>query len=200
MNAMSAFLIQNIVFVYFFYGLAFFSIGLVVTLESTRASEFRFARALRPLALFGFLHGGHEWFEMFQVFSAHEGTYTSSVPQEVVRVVLLGFSFLVLLNFGTRLLPDAERWPRANIWQVAVLALLWLAAVAFVYWRFRPPLLDLLIAADVLARYSLGIPGALLATWALLRERHDFHARGMSAYGQDLLWAALAFFVYGAVR
>jgi len=199
MNAISAFLMQNIVFVYFFCGLAFFSIGLVVTLESTRASEFRFARALRPLALFGFVHGGHEWFEMFQVFAAHEGAYTSSVPQEVVRVVLLGASFLILLDFGTRLLPDAERWPRANIWQVAVLALFWLSAIAFVYWRFRPPLLDLLIAADVLARYSLGIPGALLAAWALLRERLDFHARGMSAYGQDLLWAALAFFIYGAL-
>jgi signal transduction histidine kinase len=45
----------------------------------------------------------------------------------------------------------------------------------------------------------LAVPGALLACWALLRERRDFHARGMSRYGQALLWAGLAFLIYGVV-
>ena len=53
MNPISAFFVRNIVYVYFFYGLAFFALGLVVLLESGRTSEFRFARALLPLALFG---------------------------------------------------------------------------------------------------------------------------------------------------
>ena len=75
----------------------------------------------------------------------------------------------------------------------------WLRS-AFVARRYRPGFSELLSAADVLARYSLAIPGALLAAWALLRERRDFHARGMSAYGQDLLWAALAFFIYGVAQ
>ncbi len=74
---------------------------------------------------------------------------------------------------------------------------LWLAAVGIFYWLKQPSVSELLSAADVLARYSLGIPGAFLAAWALLRERRDFHARGMSRYGQDLLWAALAFIIYG---
>jgi len=199
MDTISAFFMRNIVFVYFFYGLAFFALGLVVMLESGRATEFRFARALIPLALFGFVHGAHEWFEMYQILAAHGAGQTAGTGEEMVGLITLVVSFLFLLSFGTRLLPDAERRPRASLWQVLALALLWGAGVFYVAWHFRPTTAELLSAADVLARYSLGIPGALLAAWALLRERRDFHLRGMSAYGRDLLWAALALFVYGAV-
>jgi hypothetical protein len=170
MDWATTFFMRNIVYVYFFYGLAFFAMGLVVFLESGRATEFRFARALGPLAWFGFVHGSHEWFEMFQIVAAHESGHTAGVLEEVIRVVMLALSFLLLLSFGTRLLPDAERRPRASFWQVLLLAALWSAGVGVIYSRFRPPLMDLLVAADVLARYSLAIPGALLAAWALLRE------------------------------
>jgi len=164
MEAVSAFFMQNIVYVYFFYGLAFFAMGLVVLLESGRATEFRFARALLPLALFGLIHGSHEWFEMFQIFEAHKSGYVSGLPEEIGRVIVLVISFLLLLAFGTRLLPDAERHPHASIWQVALMGLIWLAAVGVVYLRHRPPLADLLVSADVLARYGLAIPGALVYT------------------------------------
>lgn len=197
MGAISEFFTHNIVYVYFLYGLAFFALGLVVLLESGRASEFRFARALLPLALFGFVHSGHEWFEMFQVFAAHESGAPSGFTEEIIRLVSLVASFVFLLLFGTRLLPDAERNPRLSYWQVTSFVVIWLVAVMWVYLRQKPTLDELVVAADVLARYILGITGALMASWALLRERRDFHARGMSPYGQALLWAALAFFVYG---
>ncbi len=199
MDLVSAFLTRNIVYVYFFYGLAFFSLGLVVLLESGRASEFRFARALIPLALFGFVHGAHEWFEMFQIFAAHATGHTAGLAEELFRVILLTVSFCFLLAFGARLLPDAEARPRASYGQVTAMMGVWLSAVLFVYLRQRPALDELVLAADVLSRYILGITGALLASWALLRERRDFHKRGMSYYGQALLWAALAFFVYGVI-
>lgn len=199
MTAISAFLTQSIVYVYFFYGLAFFSLGLVVLLESGRASEFRFARALLPLALFGFTHGAHEWFEMFQVIAAHTGGHTAGLVEEICGALLLTISFCCLLLFGARLLPDAEARPRAPYGQVAAMIAIWLAALLVVYVRRRPTLDEMIPAADVLSRYILGITGALLASWALLRERHDFHIRGMSNYGYGLLWAALAFFVYGVI-
>ena len=169
---------RNIVYVYFFYGLAFFALGLVVLLESGRTSEFRFARALVPLALFGLVHGAHEWFEMFQIFAAHETQNPAGdCREDLFRIVTLVLSFLLLLDFGARLLPGAEDHPRAHLWQVAAMGALWLAAVGFIAWRNQPSFAELLSAADVLARYSLAIPGALLAAWALLRERRDFHAR-----------------------
>jgi signal transduction histidine kinase len=198
-NATAAFFLQNIIYVYFFYGLAFFALGLMVILETTRGSEFRFARALRPLAAFGLLHGAHEWAEMFQIFAANTTGYVAGPWEEAFLTALLAASFLALLAFGMRLLPDAERRPHLTTYRVAAVGFAWLFGVALIWLRFQPTSIDLLAAADVLARYSLGIPAALLAAWALLRERHDFHARGMSAYGRDLLWAALAFFIYAMV-
>ncbi|MEJ5200092.1 MAG: histidine kinase, partial [Anaerolineae bacterium] len=197
MEVISAFLTRHIVYVYFLYGLAFFSLGLVLWLEGGRTSEFRFARALHPLALFAFVHGAHEWFEMFQIVAAHTTGHTAGIVEEAVRVAILVVSFTCLITFGTRLLPQAEEFPRASVAQIALMLGIWMAAVGIVYVRQRPALADLILAADVLARYVLGITGAVLAAWALLRERRDFHLRGMSAYGQGLLWAALAFFIYG---
>ena len=111
MEVVSAFFMRNIVYVYFFYGLAFFAMGLVVLLESGRASEFRFARALLPLALFGFVHGAHEWFEMFQIFSAHEAQLETGTAADLILIISLVLSFLLLLDFGARLLPGAEDEP-----------------------------------------------------------------------------------------
>jgi signal transduction histidine kinase len=199
MNALSAFFANNLVYIFFFYGLAFFGMGLVVLLESGRASEFRFARAMLPLALFGLLHGAHEWYEMFQLFGEAKTGYMPGVSEEAVRVALLSVSFLCLVAFGARLLPGAEERPRSSLRLVLLMGLIWLVSIGVVYLLYRPPARALLNSADVLSRYCLAIPGALLAAWALLRERRDFHARGMSRYGQGLLWAGLAFFVYGAI-
>lgn len=41
--------IPLIVLIYFFYGLAFFSMGLLVALEGGRSSDARLRKALRPL-------------------------------------------------------------------------------------------------------------------------------------------------------
>ena len=57
--------------IYFFYGLSFFSMGLLVALEGGRASDLRLRRALRPLAGFGILHAIHEWLEMFRRIDPH---------------------------------------------------------------------------------------------------------------------------------
>ena len=59
--------LPNIVYVYFLYGLAFFTMGLIVALEGGRASDARLRQALRPLAAFGVVHGTNEWLEMFSV-------------------------------------------------------------------------------------------------------------------------------------
>jgi len=199
MDAITAFFTDNLVYVFFFYGLAFFAMGLVVLLESGRASEFRFARAMLPLALFGLLHGLHEWAEMFQLFAAAKTGHVPANWEEAARVALLAISFLCLVAFGARLLPHAEERPLFGLRLVLLLGLIWLAAVGVVYLLYRPPAKALIVSADVLSRYSLAIPGALLAAWALLRERRDFHERGMSRYGQGLLWAGLAFLIYGVV-
>ncbi|MFP3854858.1 MAG: hypothetical protein ACLFWD_11260, partial [Anaerolineales bacterium] len=51
--------------IYFIYGLAFYSMGLAILLEISRGPSSHLRTSLRPLAAFGLLHGLHEWLEMF---------------------------------------------------------------------------------------------------------------------------------------
>ena len=95
------------IFIYFFYGLAFFSMGLMVAIEGGRSTDARLRMALRPLAAFGIVHAIHEWLEMSARiigFSSH------SEPQifSVIKLILLAFSFLSLAAFGGYLLLGAE--------------------------------------------------------------------------------------------
>ena len=104
MSAVADYLSQHIITVYFIYGLSFFSMGLAVALEAGHSSELDFARALKPLAAFGLLHGTHEWIEMFLLIHAHiynEPTYIWLAP---LRLLLLAASFLMLVVFGARLI------------------------------------------------------------------------------------------------
>ena len=55
-----------LIVIYFFYGLAFFSMGLLVAMEGGRSTDARLRMALRPLAGFGLVHAVHEWLEQEQ--------------------------------------------------------------------------------------------------------------------------------------
>ena len=73
---MTEFFEHNLVVIYFFYGLAFFSMGLAIWLASSRfrTSEFRLAGALLFLAGFGIVHGLQEWFDMFRLLDERGST------------------------------------------------------------------------------------------------------------------------------
>lgn len=209
MDTLALFFEHNIVVIYFFYGLAFFSMGLAVWLESGRTAEFRMARAMGPLAGFGIVHGLHEWFEMFQRLGRANAT---NVPDwlllDELRVVHLAFSFILLIIFGMRLIyfsrvedVSAKYKGSQQLVTVAatVLVLVWLLSVGLTWWFYHPEKEAFLNAIDALTRYILGIPGALLAAWAIVLEQNTFSLRGMSVTGRDLLRAALALFFYGVV-
>ena len=204
MTALSAFFEHNIVVIYFVYGLAFFSMGLLVWLESGRAAEYRLARAMGPLAGFGIIHGLHEWFEMFQRLGSASAT---NIPVwlllDEVRTGHLVLSFVLLIIFGARLIYFSRR-DESNeqilaYLPAALLLTVWLASVLVTRALYAPAPADFLAAADALARYILGIPGALLAAWAIVLEQRTFRSRGMPGTGRDLLRAAVALALYGVI-
>ncbi len=199
MNPISAFFVRNIIAVFFFYGLAFFSMGLALALASQRVSEFKFVRAIRPLALFGVAHGVHEWVEMFQKLATLTRGYTPAVSHEIGRLLLLVFSFLMLSAFGIVLLsPDNGEYRRVARF-VAGLGGLWFVSLLVVKIALQPSPEEWVAMADVLARYSVGVPGALLAAWALMNQQHIFRKHGMPQFGRDLVWCAMALIMYGLV-
>lgn len=199
MNPISAFFVRNIITVFFFYGLAFFVMGVALALASRQTSQFRFAMAIRPLAAFGILHGIHEWIEMFQKMGALTSGYSPSFWDEVTRLIILVLSFMMLLLFGVTLLSplNVNRW--RNYGTIMGMAALWLVGSAVVILAFKPSADEALAIADVMARYSLGIPGALVGTWALMAQQRTFREHDMPQFGRDLVWCAAALFLYGVI-
>lgn len=187
---------MDIITVYFFYGLSFFSMGLAVLLEVDRSSELDFARALRSLAGFGLIHGGHEWVEMFILI--YPNLQESFLYQFVGsgRVALLAVSFLFLISFGARLIAGPNR-TRLSWQMIGVISGIWVTGLA---WLFQTEPADArLVAMDVYTRYSLAIPGAALTAWGLILQRQKFLQAGMRGYGRDVLAAAIAFGLYGGI-
>jgi signal transduction histidine kinase len=186
------------VVIFFVYGLAFFSMGLAVWLEGGRASDPRLRRALQPLALFGLIHGGHEWLEMFQLVGLLPSPLSDGAALEVVRLGLIAFSFLPLATFGGLLFATTERLQRRVLFIPLALACMWGTGVLVLIAsdRSAPQLWPML---DVWTRYTLGVPSALLAAAGLIVQQRAFRRAGLSGFGRDSLWAAVAFFWYGAI-
>lgn len=199
MNPISAFFVRNIAIVFFFYGLAFFIMGLALALASRRRSEFRFVQAIRPLAAFGILHGVHEWIEMFQKIATLTRGYTPTVPQEIIRLFLLILSFFMLLLFSMWLL-SSEKVARRRVYMPALgMVALWALGLLIVATALKPPPGEIIALGDVLARYSLGIPASLLGAWALMAQQRTFREHNMPQFGRDLVWCATALTLYGAI-
>ena len=121
MNEITDFLVRNMIAVYFFYGLAFFTMGLALAMTSRETSRLRFARAIPYMAAFGLLHGLHEWYEMGQRIAVETQQHVVGLPEEIVRLALLVVSFVMLLCFAVQLLVPASV-PRERIWSLANLA------------------------------------------------------------------------------
>jgi signal transduction histidine kinase len=185
-----------IVLIFFFYGLAFFSMGLVITQEVGRCSDARLRRALWFLSAFGLIHGVHEWIEMFHMMQMFSGV--NAITFEIIRIGMLGLSFISLAAFGSLLLSQGEMSRRlvllipltmGAIWSFGLLTFLSMYPVTRIFWSIM----------DVWTRYMVAIPAALLACAGLIMQQREFRRVGMAQFGRDSLWAAIAFAWYGLI-
>lgn len=184
--------------VYFVYGLAFFSMGTAIVLEGGRSLDARLRHALRPLAAFGLVHGGHEWFEMFQGLNLLPGQAAVPMAWEALRLALLAFSFLSLSAFGASLLSPTDEFRRLSLIVPLFQVTLWGLGLFVLRGQFS--LADgLWEVANVWTRYILAAPAALIASIGLVAQQRAFRQAGLKRFGRDSLWAAVAFAWYGLV-
>ncbi len=186
-----------IALIYFFYGLAFFSMGLAILLEYSKCSDERLRHALRPLAAFGFIHGVHEWLEMFILSGMINLSAEAAIIFEGLRIFLLAFSFLSLAAFGSSLMAPDERWRRLSLLLPLVLSAIWAFGLMILRGNYSQPVI--FAVADVWSRYVLAIPAALIASAGLVVQQRRFRQAGLARFGRDSLWAAVAFFWYGVI-
>jgi len=186
----------DIVFVFFIYGLAFFSMGIALALETGRAPMLAERRALRPLALFGLMHGMHEWVEIILLQGVWLGV---PFPPELnwLRVAWLATSFIPLLVFGILMVYPQQRHGVGYL-SIGIGLLLLYVFLLLYYARLDPQ--PFIGRADALARYLLAVPGGILAALGLLARARQVQAENRLELARYFQWAALSFGLYGLTQ
>jgi len=187
-------------FVFFVYGVAFLGMGIAMLLEAGRSPALAEARLLRPLAVFGILHGLHEWLEFFLLQASWLGV---QIPPQIswYRVGLL------LLSFGSLLIYSIQAFHQSRPQGAAIYLALLGGYVLFIAGNAiasYPGIVttDIPIPgfADAMIRYLMAVPGALLAATGLhFQSRHVRH-EGRLSLAANLNLAALGFMAYGLTQ
>jgi len=170
---MRDFLASQLDFIFFFYGFSFILLG-AVCFTIARGGQRVSTWAL--LGAFAFLHGACEWMDLIALSISDTPAFT------LVRTLLMAASFGLLMEFGRGDLPKLGQKAPGR-------------------WIYGPILLILVFAGltgsastlNAAARYTLGLPGALLTSWVFLK-----HARKVAPPLRFwALAAAAGFMLYG---
>ena len=154
------------------YGLAFFTMGLAVSVRALAFEPSPIRRRFLWLGSFGITHAIFEWTAL--------GKAAGLDPNPVVGNLVLGLSFLALMAF----VLDTSRFHRGPAMvAVAILAASWVVVLA----AASDP-----AAADTAARYMLGIPAASGAALTLWYDREFEPEKVTAAIGARIAGAALA--------
>jgi signal transduction histidine kinase len=217
-DALADLFATNRIIVLSVYGQVFFVMGLAIALQSLKRSTLPLARALPWLAAFGIVHGLHEWGYLFVPL---QSGYLPLPLTEVLLFVQLaakGISFALLLQFGVELLGPTGGRGAVPRWLPAALLLAWGGATALVSatvsthvpspgsWLEAGRIGEALNAVgasiavgDVLARWMLALPGAMLAAWGLWTSAAQVRLVARRSVIAGLRAAAIAFGAYAVV-
>jgi diguanylate cyclase (GGDEF)-like protein len=172
------------IYIFFFYGLSFFTLGISVLFFPKRGSEFRIAKTIAFIALFGIFHGLHEWTEMFGMIQNSD----SAAVTTPLSLLLLPVSYYFLVIFGMKSILKDDAPFLAVQAAPAGLFVLWIIFTAAAGRHF--------LMGDVWARFLLGVPGTILTGYALLKQLP--YLRQINAYVyKNAAIAAFTFFLYG---
>jgi signal transduction histidine kinase len=172
------------IFIWFIYGLAFFTLGLVIIIYPRKGSMFRLANHIWLIAGFGILHGINEWLDMFIVL---EEPFPPGILK-LIRIATVSCSFLFLLRFGAQVITDGRRKFRTLQAVPVILFTIWAAIFATSSSR--------LLMGDIWARYLLCAPGAVLTAIGLFLQIPQFKETKLRGAIRNLRLAAITFAVY----
>jgi len=190
----------TLLLVFFIYGLAFFSLGITLAIESGRFPALADAKVLRPLAFFGLIHGTHEWLEAYLLQAESFG---APLPTWLpwFRLLLLITSFVFLAIFGIQAFRSHPSKLRAGSYVVltslGIYLLIILINTGLAIRSANITWLDLL---NVLSRYLLAVPGALLAAYALRIQAAGPTGEERPHLITHLTIAAVGFLIYGLAQ
>lgn len=183
--------------IYFIYGMAFFVMGVALLLETSRSPSLAEVHLLWPLAIFGIIHGMHEWVEFFIEQALWMGAEISNTIAWV-RLILLGISFLSLMIYGVQAsnLQNRKMTLRLKL-PIATLTIYVLAIIFNTFISYKAVQAESLILTNNLMRYIIAVPAAVLASVGLRRQAKEAQQEGRIQLVANLNWASIGFGIYG---
>jgi signal transduction histidine kinase/HAMP domain-containing protein len=173
--------------IFFFYGLAFLVMGIVIFLMPKKNDLLGLSEDLWLVGLFGLLHGTNEWVDLFIL----RGSPFNVPVLTTLGALLLPLSFAPLLHFGVRTLFRGTRSFRSlrHLWMLPLVG--W-AAACFLTHGFLTP--------GILARYFICLPGAFLTAAGLSQTvfKADKERLPGTVFG-GAISAAVFFVFYGVL-
>ncbi|MCU0665496.1 MAG: ATP-binding protein [Candidatus Omnitrophica bacterium] len=173
--------------IFFFYGLAFLLMGLVISLMPKKNDLFGLSDNLWMIGVFGFIHGINEWVDLLILI----GKPFDVAILKTVGAILLPLSFIFLVIFGVRVIFKANN-------NLRYLKYLWVPVVAV--WLFGYFLTKDFLISGIIARYFLCLPG----TWMTAIGLYSIYSQAdMKQVPRPVLvstWvASVTFFAYGVL-
>lgn len=190
----------GLVFIYFVYGLAFFSMGLVLLIESRRSPIIAQTEVLQPLAIFGLLHGAHEWLELSIMMFGWAEVKVSLFVQWI-RVIMLISSFIALIVFAMRVLQPNKKYLTNKAYVIGFSLLVFFVFIVVI--SIQGPhegIEHQLKHADVLSRLILAVPGTALASVAFARQAKFSKKRNVPNLATIMMAVTAAFACYGLTQ
>ncbi len=160
---------------YLLYGLAFFTLGVAILSRDIKFSELGIARIIWLLALFGIVHGFHEWLDLLEQLEPDLKTPLFML----FRLVVVSISFLFLLYFGLFLNIITFYGDQAlKITPWFIKAMIGITALSLI---FVTTYLDLGSKRDIYTRVFVAFPGGLLSGIGLV-----MYSRTVRAFSQNV--------------
>ncbi|MBU0631479.1 diguanylate cyclase [bacterium] len=175
------------IYIFFVYGLSFFSFGLALLLYPKKIEGVKFVKYIWLVGSFGIIHGINEWVDMFKQI---DGAHLYLLNQ--IGFVLLPLSYLCLLYFALVSL-SIEKDKRNMHLHAASIAGIFVIVFIAVTLRYD----DLFTAGNVWARYLLGIPGIFMSAYVLFMQREHVHKHLSRSAKKYLILLSLILAVYG---
>lgn len=198
---MQSFFINHMSLIYFVYGLAFFTLGLSLALQSRKDSDFVLSKSLWMLAGFALIHSAAEWAKMFVPIEGGADTPSGNVVFHIIAALLVATSFTFLFLFGINLLIDSTKKYYRFRSLPFIISGIWF--FKFVIWD-----LDIVSVDDIenwsfhsisMARYLLGIPGSIITGIALFIQAGILREFDMKTAARDCKIAGICFLLYSFV-
>ena len=176
---------------YFVYGLAFFTMGLAISMQIIQPSQLKLAKTLWLLAVFGFTHAVSEWGYLFVPIQT-AGREEYLLVLMMVHLAFMALSFAFLLAFGL------AQYFEKKIYILIPTAIFVVWYLNFIFYFDKQALDIWYVKSEIWARYLLGFPGAILSGLGLWRRKHELKVWGVKI-SHNLRNASITLLIYSVL-